>query len=151
MSQAKVLSINKFVEAVKGVFPGAKEVSIFINRYFIHQSKIENAVTHFTQPLGFVIAKSYFSPETFKAKLGLTDNILISISDALKKQMDNNEHQYWSLAIKCDVLKKGGEFEYYSRGLKYVTSKKIIDVIAPIQEFNDEDIDFAEPTPENVA
>ncbi len=158
MSATKVLTINRFVEMMKKAFPVAKEITVFVNRYFIHQAKIDDAETYFTQPLGFIVGKTFISVDTMMKRLATSeDGMLISISKSLKNRMNDGlngvssggGHQYWSLVIKCEEMKKGAEYEYYTRNLQYVTSKKIIDRIAPVQEFNDEDIDLGEEADED--
>lgn len=133
----QVMTINKFVEESKKIFPGAKKLSIAINASYINKSKID---TYFTTPLAFVIENRFFTSEAYFKKIGA--EFLMSIKDMQRKQMNANNNIYWMLIIDASEQKKHGEFAYYPTKLQVITDQKLIARFAPIEEFKADDLIF---------
>ena len=130
---AKVFTVNKFVDEVKKVYPGAKTINVIVHALYVKQSKV---MTYFTAPLAIIIDKLRFTNEEFSTKLGV-ESILIGIKDSHHFKITNNpDCMIWAIVIKCEEQKEFKEFKYYPSTLQMVKNQAFINLIMPCEEFD---------------
>ena len=139
-SKIQFFSVNKLVDAVKSHYPGVSTLSVIINSRYIKQAK-SKFESMYTTPLAFIIDKKRFSNDALSAMLDV-DKILFNIND--KHCMYFNAHPkstFWAIVIKCTEQKLLDAYKYYNSSVQVINDQDFIDKIAPLKEFNVDELE----------
>lgn len=138
-TQNQIFTVNKFVEAMKAKYPGAKKFAIIVNIMYANKTKFN----YITNPLAVYVEKERLDIDELCHILDI-EQFTFSINQGQYNYMSSRKsYVYWSIVIDNEAKTKtidGEEHEYYPSSLFFIKDQKLIESLLPKpQEFNLDD------------